>query len=226
MQAICLAMIAACALSCDKNDDAPAQPLLSEVIYDTYWDVDFQFVYEENGKTELSDGWESYGNAGSIGGWHFEPEYYTLTDAIYLIPSNGGHKRYKNRGRSLDEKLGIFRDHYKYLDGELTPPTVDDKARTLTVNTLSPNLLQQNVFIGSRMRALEVSEDRIVFEAPIKAYATYMFGLDILFNGDLIYRNDETGEEVRRPLRTHKALRVTWTRNQHPEYFAGLEPQE
>ncbi len=61
MQAICLAMLAACALSCDKNDDGPAQPLLSEVIYNSLLGHQISVrIRRKRKKTEVSGDVQSY----------------------------------------------------------------------------------------------------------------------------------------------------------------------
>lgn len=225
MQAICLAMLAACALSCDKNDDGPAQPLLSEVIYNSYWDIKYQFVYEENGKTEVSGDVQSYhyDELHLVGGEYTKP----FIDVIHVgSPSDNSFECYKKAQIKFDDNL-VWRQHYQFQQRLPAPIIIDDKARTVTIDTFgAPNLTQENVIFGLDMHAVEVSEERIVFDAPIKEYIAYLYGFDYYFSGKYVYPDRETGEEVVRPRRTHKALRVTWTRNQHPEYFAGLEPQE
>ena len=161
MQAICLAMLAACALSCDKNDDAPAQPLLSEVIYNSYWDIKYQFVYEENGKTEVSGDVQSYhyDELHLVGGEYTKP----FIDVIHVgSPSDNSFECYKKAQIKFDDNL-VWRQHYQFQQRLPAPIIIDDKARTVTIDTFGPesNPGKYNLRLGHARRGGIRRTDRL-----------------------------------------------------------------
>ena len=94
MQAICLAMLAACAPLLRQKRRRSRTAAAERGDLQPYWDIKYQFVYEENGKTEVSGDVQSYhyDELHLVGGEYTKP----FIDVIHVgSPSDNSFECYK-----------------------------------------------------------------------------------------------------------------------------------
>lgn len=188
-------------ISCDK-DDQPIPSVetsqLEQTIAGNYWDEKIHFMRFIGGwdievKEEADDILKTFGWAGGNSYSDF-----TTLDKIYVEPNTNRVRRYiKNKYDGYSE---YYQNNYTI--------EYDDKRGSICISSPNDVLSYMGAATGSEMKIISISDEEIIFDAPIKPFIAENWHVDKL--------SESHGCE-------YLGIRIHWTK-EDPERFKFGKP--
>lgn len=193
-----------CATACHDTDDPVNSPMpqagfLESSLADRYWSEEIHFLYQRDNRPEVYMDPETIVETFDVdGGSPFTDQ--VLLEAIYLDPDNRRLIRYvapDAEGRYTGCYLNQYTIEY------------DEYESAIRIRTPYDSLRYMGAVTESLLSVISLTEDRVVFDAPIKPF--------IRLNWELDTPRDEA------ITKRYLGLRIIWTRRD-AEAFRWAQP--
>lgn len=174
--------------ACSKSDAPESQPaagFVESILSKKYWKEEIHFLYQRRGSddpTIYMDRQDIVAAFRVEGGAPFADQ--VLLDAVYIDKDD----RLYRYVREQDEYTGYFRNNYAI--------EYDERNQAVRILTPHDSLKYMGAVAGSRMEIVSLTDEKVVFDAPIKPFIRLNWQLD---NPD-IYPHSYLG------------IRIVWTR--------------
>lgn len=186
--------------SCNKEDE---RPILSELLVSGYWQEELRFIYEKEGVSFMSgDILEVFWDSGGMGTHPYIEQ--TMLQFVKIDPQSHAIRQYTNIA-------DMYRPKFAYYDKGYVI-SIDDARQTVCITAPDEDLMEKNAVAGSEMKVVSVTDNAIIFSAPIKPFIREHWCLDE-YDGRILPKCDF--------LRMY----ITWIKSRYTEQLDNATPR-